>query len=128
MIQPDLAQIIEKAIAIRDKRAEMKEAYENADKPYKDAFEKLGNIAGLMLGTAQSVKTDNGTAYRTETMHVGVADREAWFEFVRENQTWDMLTTHVAKTQLQDWMEEHKDAVPPGLNLSFVKQVNFRKA
>lgn len=126
MTTPDLARVIEKAIAIRDKRAAVKAEWEAKDRVYREALGKLSSFASVLLGNAQSTKTEFGTAYRTETTHATVVDREAWLDFVWETGNRDFLTTHVNNTAVEEWMEKNGPA--PGLELTFMKKVNFRRS
>jgi RNAse (barnase) inhibitor barstar len=125
---PDLEPIVAKYVALRDKAKQIKQDYETAVRPYNEAMEKLSNVLSVYMGSAQSVRTEVGTAYRTETVSVKVEDRESWFAFVQENQLWDALTTHVEKEPIKKWMDEHGGTGPPGVALTYIKSVNVRRS
>ena len=117
----DLNMIAAKYIAIRDKKKE-----ENAK--WDKAMADLEAYAGILLGENQSVKTESGTVFWKENVSVKVTDREAWFDWVNENQAWDMLTTHVSKEAYQTWVDDHnRTELPPGTDMRTYKDIQFRR-
>jgi hypothetical protein len=69
---------------------------------------------------------DFGVAYRTTRTSTSVADFEALLGHVKENEAWELIERRVNKTAVQEFVEEHGD-LPPGVNMSSVQQINFRR-
>ena len=73
-----------------------------------------------------SFKTKHGTAFLTTTDYANVADWDAVFNFIQENQAFDMLEKRVSKTAVRGYIDQTK-AVPPGINYGTKLEVNVRK-
>jgi hypothetical protein len=56
-----------------------------------------------------------------------VADMDAFLGFVREHDAWHFLEKRVAKTQVDEYVQAHKD-LPPGINYSSMAVINVRRA
>jgi hypothetical protein len=125
----DIEPIINAYIVLRDKRDDIKRKSDEERALLKGHMDKLEALADKLLGPAQSVSTDSGTAYRSRTIKAKVTDREAWFDYIKTTQHWEFLTTHVASTEVQKFMEESVNIPPPeGLDLSEELSVNFRRS
>lgn len=97
--------------------------------PYKDAMVAIEGAVTQQINDlgGQSIKTEQGTAYRTTTLGVKVADRELFMDFVFDGRLESFLTNHVAKEAVTEYIEKHQ-APPPGVDVVHVHKTNFRKA
>jgi hypothetical protein len=96
-------------------------------KPIKDQMEML---EGMMLDNLnksgqKNASTDNGTAMRKTVVSTTCADPSAFFDFVRENEEWDLIERRPSKTAVIDYVEKHKE-VPPGVNYTQLVKVEVR--
>jgi hypothetical protein len=73
-----------------------------------------------------SFKTKHGTAFLTTTDYANVADWDAVLNFIRENESYDMLEKRISKIAVRGYIEANK-AVPPGVNYGTKLEVNIRK-
>jgi len=123
-------EIIARYIAMRDYLAQRQEAFDAEIKPYKEGMDALAGMVQLELNQRgeESVKTEAGTAYLSKTMTVKVKDRHALFDFIRESDEFDLLTAAVAKDAVQQYMDEHQGAMPPGVEAAYFTRCNFRRA
>lgn len=125
----DLASLVEKYITLRDKKAAIvNEAKEKAAKF--DAV--LDKIEGILLATfeevgMESVKTKAGTAYKSTRTSATVADWDAAFAFIQDNNMWDMLEKRVSKATVEAYKAETGE-LPPGVNWREEITVNVRRA
>ncbi len=121
-------QIIAAYIKIRDQIAEKEAAHKEAMKPYKSALEQLESQVLQMLDEAgvDSIKTKEGTAYKSEKTSVTVADRSVFMDYIRDNMAFDLLDVRPNKSAVEIFLQEHQD-VPPGVNLRRVVSCNFRR-
>jgi len=122
-------ELIGRYIELRDQIADMKKEYEAKVKPLNEFMQV---IAAKMLGDMhdsgqKSLKTDRGTAFIKESTFVGVSDWEAALNYIRENEAYDLLTKAVNKTAVKEYLEEHEDIPPPGVNITLKNEVQFRK-
>ena len=76
----------------------------------------------------QSIKTEMGTAYRSTVTSFKVADRDAWLDFVFQNNQRDMLTAHTAKDAVKEYMETNGGTPPPGLNMTQIYKINVKRS
>ena len=123
--------VVAKYIALRDKRSELKKAYEADDSKYKEAMEKCES---WLLAQANALGVDNfavkgvGTAIKGKQMQVSCKDWKAFHQFVKENDMLDMFERRVSHAVLKQYMEDHNDEIPPGLDVIFEQIVTVRRA
>lgn len=125
----DLSKIVETYIALRDKKASMKAAYEAS---VSDIDRALGRAEAFLLTKMQeqgveSYKTSFGTAYRQVRTSVAVADWDSLLPFIQQNSLWNMLERRANKTAVEEYRAAHDD-LPPGLNYRAEAVVNVRRS
>lgn len=121
--------LIKRYVQIRDSQAQRKAAYDLDDQ--KDKSMRLGIETEFLRrfnerGIDSVSSRDFGVAYRTTRTSTSVADFEALLGHVKENEAWELIERRVSKTAVQEFVEEHGD-LPPGVNMSSVQQINFRR-
>jgi hypothetical protein len=109
-------------VAVRD--AETKEA-NHADK------ELMGKIETYFKGVAavegvDSWKTAHGTIYLSRIDSVKLADPDSYFEYVVDNEAWDLIEKRASKSGVRGFLEAH-GSMPPGAELSTRIEVNIRR-
>lgn len=98
---------------------------------------RMEEIKSILLGLLNeqkqnSASTDHGTYYISTIMTPKVTDRDAYLKFIGDN--WntfggDMLQISAPqKDALKNYMEENKDAVPPGVEVSYFNRLNIRRS
>lgn len=116
-------------IALRDRRGQRKAEYDLADSGDK---EKQAKIEQEFLRRFHERGIDNvsakgvGTAYKSTRSSASVADWDTLFNFVQENDAWEMLERRVNKTAVEQYVDIHED-LPPGVNWSETQVINFRR-
>lgn len=126
-----LDELVEKYIKLRDRRAKRKAnftAEDAADKLLQEKIEAVMMIKFTETGI-ESVKTANGTAYTSVRTSATVADRDTYFNWVLEDPVERMafLEARANKT-IVDQYRSANDEIPPGLNWSETREVNFRRS
>lgn len=124
-----LSELIGKYVQIRDKKAEIKAQY---DAKIALVDEALSKIEAKLLETFQatgveSVRTDFGTAYTSTRHSCTAADKEAFLNFIRDNEEWGLLEVRPLKTAVEQYKSMHDD-LPPGLNWRSEVVVNVRRS
>jgi hypothetical protein len=116
-------------VALRDKIKEMERAHEEALAPYKEAKDVLGKmlLAHLNSTKSESVRTTNGTCYKTEKRSASIQDKEAFWDYVVSRQAWDLIDKRANANAVKDWADE-KGEMPPGLNYSSYSDIGVRRA
>lgn len=125
----NITKLVERYIAARDMKAKIVAAHKAKLEPLDAAMEKTEaaildffNKHGM-----DSAKCEAGTAYRSVKSSATVADMDAFLGFVRANDAWHFLEKRVAKTQVDEYVDAHKD-LPPGINYSRIASLNVRRA
>ena len=125
----DDASLLTFFIALRDRRAQRKAALDADDANDKDKQNKI-EVEFLRRFNDRGIDNvsskDIGTAYRATRSSATVADWEAFFAHVLENEAYELLERRVNKTAAQQFRDVHDD-LPPGVNWSEAQVVNFRR-
>lgn len=117
-------------IKIRTKRAELLAAYELEDNKLKEALETLEEemLEKCKDEDADSIKTPFGTIVRSVKTRYWPADWEIFNQYVIDNEALGLLEKRVHQTNMGQWLEEHTDNPPPGLNIDRRYVCSVRKA
>ena len=124
-----IAEAVELYIRLRDRKAEMKAEYEAK---VAEVTKKMDTIEAKLLEVFQktgtdSVKTPAGTAYTSVRSSVSTADKQAFLDYVRENNEWGLLDVRPLKAGVEQFRSINDD-LPPGINLREERTVNIRRS
>jgi hypothetical protein len=128
-IDADAQKRIEQFVAVRDKIAAIKAEHEKQLAP-------LTEIQTILTGWLQdfmdkigcdSIKTSNGTCYKSSRYTASVADGEAFMNYIIANSKYELLDRRANATAVRDFVEQ-TGALPPGVNLSAIRTVGVRRA
>ena len=125
----NLQGLVEKYVAARDKK--LKIATEAKERMAKiDVV--LDKIEAVLLAAfdeagVDSVKTAEGTAYKSSRSSYSVVDWESCFNFIKANEYFHMLERRVNKTAIDDYKKENGE-IPPGLNARVEVTINVRRS
>lgn len=117
-------------IKIRDKRSELKAAFDKEDAGLKLQQEKLENamLAHMNATGAKSVRTDFGTVYRQEEVKPSASDWDSLYRWIKANDAFDALERRVKKTFVTEYMETNDGALPPGVSVHREFVVRVRRS
>lgn len=123
------AQMIEKYIALRDKKDEIKKQHTKQLEPYVQVMDQLeGMILNqLNQNNLDSMRSDSGTAFKSTETSVTVKNWQETFGFIRANGLWDLLEARVNKTAALSVIEETKAPIP-GVNVTQTTVVRVRRS
>ena len=129
MANPPLDKLCRAFIKIRDKRAEMKREFEDADAGLR---RKQDVIRAALLDhckehNVDSVKTEAGTFYRTTKKRYWTSDWDSMHRFILDNEVPQFLDKRLNQGNVREFLEEHPDLVPPGLNADVEYTISVRK-
>lgn len=116
-------------IKIRDKRAEIKRAFDEEDGALK---EKLKVIETALLDycnseNVDSVRTGEGLFYRTTSTRYWTSDWEAMNRFILEHELPEFFEKRLNQSVVREFLEENPETVPPGLNTTSEYNIRVRK-
>lgn len=126
----DYAKLVEVFLKIRERRSELKREFEAQDEKLKADQAKLEaamlqhlNAAGL-----DSARTAQGTFYKQESLKPSASDWVAVYDFIKDNDAFDMLERRIKKDFVKDYMEMNEGVPPPGVSVHREYEVRVRRA
>lgn len=128
-------ELIAKFIELRS-HVEMQQAkFDEQMKPYKAGMTVIENAVTahlLSLGENEGKRNVSfpgiGVAFRQQWTSAKVADADAFFDFVIDNNERQFLTSHVSKEAVKEYQEQHQGASPPGVDWTSGWKTIIRKA
>jgi hypothetical protein len=124
----DINKRVGQYVSLRDLIAAKDKAHKEAMEPYRTALEDLN---GVLLGHLDTVgvdnaKTESGTVYKTAKDSVTIADMTAFWDYVTENQEFDLIDKKANVTAVKEFLDKNQ-SLPPGLNLTSRNVVGVRR-
>lgn len=107
-------QLVEKYVALRDKKAEIKKRQTEELSRYDLAMSQLEAMMLDILNAtgAESMRTNSGTMFKTMRTSTKVMDWSATLEFIKTNNAWDLLEARVSKVAVEAIMAETQQPIP----------------
>jgi hypothetical protein len=114
----------------------MKTAKAEAAAEYEAKEVKLNNqinkVKGLLLDYCkeqgvESVRTSEGLFYRTMKTSYWTSDWESMGKFIIEHQVPELLEKRLHQGNMKQFLEEHPDLLPPGLNAEREYTISVRR-
>jgi len=110
----------------------MKAAKENLDAEVKKIDTQMGQIKAALLAyckeqSLESVRTTEGLFYRSVKKRYTTNNWEALGKFVLEHQVPELYEKRLHQGNIQQFLEEHPDLLPPGLNVDSEYTITVRK-
>ena len=121
--------LIEKYVALRDKKQELEQAHKARVAQYRQVMDKIEAVIQEAFNEsgAESMKTNAGTAYRSVRTSARVDDPEIFRKFVESNRAWAMMDARANKSAVEAYMDEH-EAPPPGVSVTRMHTINIRRS
>lgn len=117
-------------IKMREKRAQLTKQFETEDAAIK---EQMDVVSRMLLDIckrddADSIKTNAGTVIRTVKTRYWTSDWGSMYDFIKEHDALDLLEQRIHQTHLKQFLQEHPELLPPGLNQDSEYAITVRKA
>lgn len=124
-----LDEVVDRYVKLRDRKKDLKTEFDKKTEAIDAAMEKLENFLLKTMSEqgVDSVKTGAGTAYISVKSSATVGDRDAFIQYIRDNDAWALLDVKANKTAVQEYRTE-QDNLPPGVNWSEMRAVNIRRS
>ena len=74
-----------------------------------------------------SIKTQFGTIIRSVKERYWASDREAFNQFVLENEVPDLFESRIHQGNMKQWLADNPDKYPPSLNVDRKYEITVRK-
>jgi hypothetical protein len=117
-------------IKIRDKRAELKEKFEEQDNELKAQQDLLSEqmLSLCHEQGADSIKTPAGTIIRKVDTRYWTTDWDSMYQFIEEHDAFPLLEKRLHQTNLKQFLEENPDLLPAGLQADSKYTVVVRRS
>jgi len=107
-------------------------AKESLDAEVKKIDAQMGQIKAALLAyckdqNLESVRTTEGLFYRSVKKRYTTNNWEAMGKFVLEHQVPELYEKRLHQGNIQQFLEEHPDLLPPGLNVDSEYTITVRK-
>ena len=114
---------------VKAKRAELAAAFKETDDVLKAQEVKLKAAMSDFCSDngLESVRTENGTFYRSVKTRYWTSDWESMHKFILEHEVPELLDKRVNQGNIKQFLEENPDLVPMGLNVDSEYRVTVRK-
>lgn len=121
--------IIERYVQLRDRKAELKAAFDASTAELNSAMQRLEGaiLENLTAQGVESVRTSAGTAYKSTSTSVTAADGEMFLQWCIDNDRLDMMEKRPSKTAVEEYKAANDD-LPPGVNWKQAVSVGVRRA
>lgn len=126
---PTLAKMARVYVKMRDKKAEIMRLAEEecAAIQTKMSVIEIEMLKILQAQDANSVATEEGTIYRQIDIKPSCADWEIFYDWIKDNDAFDALERRIKKTFIKEYIEQHDDKLPPGVNVIREWKVTVRR-
>lgn len=120
--------VVEKYIALRDRKAVLKKKFDTDVESIDAGMEKCEHyfLTQMNLLGLESLPTAHGVPYKTTKTSATVADPQMFRQWVIDNNAWPFLDVKANKTAVASFKEEHAD-LPPGITWREEIAVNVRR-
>jgi len=106
-------------ILLRAEREQLKLVYEADDAVLNQAMTEIENqMLDVMNSTnATSISTDNATVIRTVRKRYNPSNWEAVYKMIAKHEAFGLLEKRIHNGNMKDFLEQHPDEYPAGLNV-----------
>lgn len=123
-----LPKLVKAYRALRDKRSELKALFTEEDKALQAKQEKIQEalLRHCNENDVTSVKTAEGTFYRTKKVSYWCSDWESFHKWVLKNKIPEVLQKRISQKNLEEFLAENED-IPIGLQSDAVYTITVQK-
>lgn len=116
-------------IKMRDKHTEMLHEFQEQEKAIKA---KMAKVKEALLNhckehNVDSVRTGEGLFFRTVKQSYWTSDWESMGKFVIEHKVPELYEKRLHQGNVKQFLEEHPDLLPPGINVDSEYSVTIRR-
>ena len=125
----NLGRVVQVYNAIRDARTAKRHAWEEEDQKLEADMNQLKAflLDNLNKTGAKSIATDHGTIFRTEKVRPSAADWGVIWDWMVQNDGFDLMERRLKATFVKQFMDENNGALPPGVNVHREFEVSVRR-
>ena len=127
--QVPVEKLVKIYLKMREKHAEMSHEFKEKESALKTQMDKVkaALLEFCKENEIDSVRTAEGLFFRTVKQSYWTNDWEAMGRFVVEHQAPELLEKRLNQGNMKQFLEEHPDLLPPGLNVDSQYSVTVRR-
>jgi hypothetical protein len=129
--KPDIPveKLVKVYLKMNAKLSEIKTAFDAEEKALKEQMVKVKSalLTYCKEQNVESVRTGEGLFYRGVTTRYWTNDWESMGKFIVENGAPELLEKRLHQGKMKQFLEEHPELLPPGLNVDSEYTVTVRK-
>jgi hypothetical protein len=129
--KPDIPveKLVKVYLKMNGKLSEIKAAYEAEEKALKEQMVKVKSalLAYCKEQNVESVRTGEGLFYRGVTTRYWTNNWEEMGKFIVEHGAPELLEKRLHQGNMKQFLEEHPEVLPPGLNVDSEYTITVRK-
>jgi hypothetical protein len=127
--QVPVEKLVKIYLKMREKHAEMSHEFKEKESALKTQMDKVkaALLEFCKENEIDSVRTAEGLFFRTVKQSYWTNDWEAMGKFVVEHQAPELLEKRLNQGNMKQFLEEHPDLLPPGLNVDSQYSVTVRR-
>jgi|OM-RGC.v1.025324021 phage pi2 protein 07 len=116
-------------LKIKEQREDLSARYKAHDSQLEDQQNTIKSelLKHLQEQNIDSIRTPNGTFYRTTKTKYWTSDWESMHSFILEHELPDLLEKRLHQTNMRTFLEENKDLLPQGLNVDSEYSLSVRR-
>jgi hypothetical protein len=117
-------------IKIREARAELKSRFDEEDAGLKSQLDVVTSklLEFCKENNTDGLKTPFGSVTRRVKSHYYTSDWDSFRTFCKERDALDLFERRIHQKAMEDYLNEHPDDLPVGLNISSEYTVLVRKS
>lgn len=123
--------LVKTYIRLREKKSQRKADFDTDIAKYDELQDKIEALLLLKFGELgiDSVRTEKGTAYASVRSSVSIADWDSFRTFCEaQDDPFTFIDRKASKTAIEQYKSANDDQLPPGVNWSATRVVNFRRS
>jgi hypothetical protein len=116
-------------LKMRDKRAELANKFKEEDDAVKEQMDRVKNVLldHCKSNEVESVRTAAGMFYRSVRTNYWTSDWESLGKFIVEHNVPELLEKRIHQGNIKQFLQEHPELLPPGLNVDSEYTITVRK-
>jgi hypothetical protein len=120
---------IDSYMKVRTARDAYRKTVKAKEAEYKEALETIGGLlrSYLQANGLQNIATPTGTAFLKTVRSATVQDTSAFREHVIQNGEYELADFRANVDAVQAYMDEHKGALPAGINFQSFIDIGVQK-
>jgi hypothetical protein len=117
-------------LKLRDAISKLTKEYEQARAVLEEKKDAVDAALLEMCNSigAESIKTENGTAYMSVKPQYGSTDWDSFLAFMKEHDCLHLIQQRIAQKNMQEFLDSNPDLLPPGLSSNNKRTIVVRRA